>query len=108
MILPPAFQDWFARQGWQPHPHQLALLAATVDHARGHMHEHVENDRFLTFGRAEITRQQSGQLVAYTLDGVQRAKKWLEVLRSGHDSGRSIRLACTSNGQCRRRRARQL
>ena len=31
MILPPAFQDWFARQGWQPHPHQLALLAATGD-----------------------------------------------------------------------------
>ncbi|MFC3569646.1 ligase-associated DNA damage response DEXH box helicase [Paracoccus simplex] len=31
MILPPAFQDWFARQGWQPHPHQLALLAAEGD-----------------------------------------------------------------------------
>nr|WP_240540426.1 ligase-associated DNA damage response DEXH box helicase [Paracoccus sp. pheM1] len=29
--MPPAFQDWFARQGWQPHPHQLALLAATGD-----------------------------------------------------------------------------
>ena len=28
MILPPLFHDWFARQGWQPHPHQLALLAA--------------------------------------------------------------------------------
>ena len=31
MTLPPAFQDWFARQGWQPHPHQLALLEATGD-----------------------------------------------------------------------------
>ena len=29
--MPPAFQDWFARQGWQPHPHQLALLEATGD-----------------------------------------------------------------------------
>ncbi|CAM3225984.1 ligase-associated DNA damage response DEXH box helicase [Paracoccus nototheniae] len=31
MTLPPAFQDWFARQGWQPHPHQLDLLAANSD-----------------------------------------------------------------------------
>lgn len=31
MTLPPAFQDWFVRQGWQPHPHQLALLEATGD-----------------------------------------------------------------------------
>ncbi len=31
MTLPPAFQDWFARQGWTPHPHQLDLLAATGD-----------------------------------------------------------------------------
>lgn len=31
MILPQAFQGWFARQGWQPHPHQLALLAAEGD-----------------------------------------------------------------------------
>ncbi|MTH58512.1 ligase-associated DNA damage response DEXH box helicase [Paracoccus litorisediminis] len=31
MILPPEFQDWFARQGWQPHPHQLALLEASGD-----------------------------------------------------------------------------
>ena len=31
MILPPLFHDWFARQGWQPHPHQLALLAAQGD-----------------------------------------------------------------------------
>lgn len=31
MILPPEFRDWFARQGWQPHPHQTALLAATGD-----------------------------------------------------------------------------
>lgn len=31
MILPELFQDWFARQGWQPHPHQLALLAAPGD-----------------------------------------------------------------------------
>nr|WP_246587882.1 ligase-associated DNA damage response DEXH box helicase [Paracoccus bogoriensis] len=29
--MPPAFQDWFVRQGWQPHPHQLALLEATGD-----------------------------------------------------------------------------
>ncbi|MGM0583967.1 MAG: ligase-associated DNA damage response DEXH box helicase [Pseudomonadota bacterium] len=25
--LPPRFADWFARRGWTPHPHQLALLA---------------------------------------------------------------------------------
>ncbi|MDQ7775691.1 ligase-associated DNA damage response DEXH box helicase [Paracoccus aminovorans] len=31
MILPELFSDWFARQGWQPHPHQLALLAAPGD-----------------------------------------------------------------------------
>jgi len=31
VILPPEFQDWFARQGWQPHPHQLALLEASGD-----------------------------------------------------------------------------
>ncbi|WP_104493354.1 ligase-associated DNA damage response DEXH box helicase [Paracoccus denitrificans] len=31
MILPPEFQDWFVRQGWHPHPHQLALLAAEGD-----------------------------------------------------------------------------
>ena len=31
MTLPPDFQDWFARQGWAPHPHQLALLEATGD-----------------------------------------------------------------------------
>ena len=24
--LPPRFADWFARRGWTPHPHQLALL----------------------------------------------------------------------------------
>ncbi len=26
--LPPVFTDWFARRGWQPRAHQLALLAA--------------------------------------------------------------------------------
>ncbi|GAB4189089.1 MAG: ligase-associated DNA damage response DEXH box helicase [Thalassobaculales bacterium] len=26
--LPPLFADWFTDQGWVPHPHQLALLAA--------------------------------------------------------------------------------
>ncbi|MTH62762.1 ligase-associated DNA damage response DEXH box helicase [Paracoccus shanxieyensis] len=31
MRLPKAFQDWFAEQGWQPHPHQLALLDAPGD-----------------------------------------------------------------------------
>ena len=30
-MLPPLFQDWFARRGWQPRDHQLALL----DHAAG-------------------------------------------------------------------------
>ncbi|WP_084115562.1 ligase-associated DNA damage response DEXH box helicase [Paracoccus sphaerophysae] len=30
-VLPPAFADWFARQGWAPHPHQLALLGAAGD-----------------------------------------------------------------------------
>jgi ATP-dependent Lhr-like helicase len=28
-LLPPPFQDWFAKRGWAPRPHQLALL----DHA---------------------------------------------------------------------------
>ncbi|WP_299362379.1 ligase-associated DNA damage response DEXH box helicase [uncultured Paracoccus sp.] len=31
MTLPPAFRDWFARQGWTPHPHQLELLATQDD-----------------------------------------------------------------------------
>ncbi|MGN7867439.1 ligase-associated DNA damage response DEXH box helicase [Paracoccus sp. 22332] len=31
MSLPPDFQDWFSRQGWQPHPHQIALLEAKGD-----------------------------------------------------------------------------
>ena len=31
--LPPAFADWFARRGWEPHPHQLALLARAGDPA---------------------------------------------------------------------------
>ena len=31
MTLPLRFQDWFTRQGWQPHPHQIALLQATGD-----------------------------------------------------------------------------
>ena len=31
MNLPPRFQDWFARQGWHPHPHQIALLQAQGD-----------------------------------------------------------------------------
>ena len=31
MTLPPEFQDWFAGQGWSPHPHQLALLEAQGD-----------------------------------------------------------------------------
>lgn len=31
MTLPQAFRDWFAAQGWQPHPHQLALLEADRD-----------------------------------------------------------------------------
>ena len=30
-MLPSAFADWFARNGWQPHPHQLALLEARRD-----------------------------------------------------------------------------
>ncbi|MFN3525745.1 MAG: DEAD/DEAH box helicase, partial [Paracoccus sp. (in: a-proteobacteria)] len=31
MTLPPEFHDWFTRQGWLPHPHQLALLEAQTD-----------------------------------------------------------------------------
>ncbi|MBV0890739.1 ligase-associated DNA damage response DEXH box helicase [Paracoccus sp. Z118] len=31
MSLPPAFAEWFARQGWSPHPHQLALLDTAGD-----------------------------------------------------------------------------
>ncbi|WP_179243971.1 ligase-associated DNA damage response DEXH box helicase [Tistlia consotensis] len=27
-VLPPAFAAWFAARGWQPHAHQLAMLAA--------------------------------------------------------------------------------
>ncbi|RED18701.1 ligase-associated DNA damage response DEXH box helicase [Pontivivens insulae] len=29
MTLPDIFTEWFAQQGWSPHPHQLALLTAT-------------------------------------------------------------------------------
>lgn len=29
--LPPLFLDWFAARGWQPHPHQRALLEAPDD-----------------------------------------------------------------------------
>lgn len=29
--LPLLFAEWFAANGWQPHPHQLALLQATKD-----------------------------------------------------------------------------
>ena len=28
LTLPPRFADWFRRRGWQPHPHQLAMLRA--------------------------------------------------------------------------------
>jgi ATP-dependent Lhr-like helicase len=28
MSLPPAFADWFEKQGWAPHPHQLAMIEA--------------------------------------------------------------------------------
>lgn len=28
--LPPRFVTWFAARGWQPHPHQLAMLAAAA------------------------------------------------------------------------------
>ncbi len=31
MTLPPEFSDWFARQGWHPHPHQIDLLNAQGD-----------------------------------------------------------------------------
>lgn len=31
MNLPARFQDWFARQGWQPHPHRPMLLRAQGD-----------------------------------------------------------------------------
>ncbi|WP_022708439.1 ligase-associated DNA damage response DEXH box helicase [Paracoccus zeaxanthinifaciens] len=31
MTLPDRFRDWFAAQGWEPHPHQLQLLEATRD-----------------------------------------------------------------------------
>ena len=31
MTLPPAIADWFAAQGWAPHPHQLELMAAGDD-----------------------------------------------------------------------------
>ncbi|WBU64975.1 ligase-associated DNA damage response DEXH box helicase [Paracoccus aerodenitrificans] len=31
MTLPASITDWFARQGWTPHPHQLELFAAHED-----------------------------------------------------------------------------
>ncbi|WP_265501511.1 ligase-associated DNA damage response DEXH box helicase [Paracoccus beibuensis] len=31
MNLPKEFQEWFATQGWQPHPHQIDLLNARGD-----------------------------------------------------------------------------
>ena len=31
--LPEPFAGWFARRGWEPHPHQLALLARAGDPA---------------------------------------------------------------------------
>ena len=31
--LPEPFAGWFARRGWTPHPHQLALLARAADPA---------------------------------------------------------------------------
>jgi ATP-dependent Lhr-like helicase len=31
VTLPPEFFDWFTRQGWQPHPHQLDLLRTQGD-----------------------------------------------------------------------------
>ncbi|MDP5306530.1 ligase-associated DNA damage response DEXH box helicase [Paracoccus spongiarum] len=31
MSLPPEIADWFARQGWQPHAHQIDLLEARGD-----------------------------------------------------------------------------
>ena len=31
VALPPVFAGWFARRGWQPRPHQLALLDAARD-----------------------------------------------------------------------------
>ncbi|MDT1064419.1 ligase-associated DNA damage response DEXH box helicase [Paracoccus sp. CPCC 101403] len=31
MTLPPEFRNWFASKGWQPHPHQLALLETPGD-----------------------------------------------------------------------------
>ncbi|MEM6971874.1 MAG: ligase-associated DNA damage response DEXH box helicase [Pseudomonadota bacterium] len=30
VALTPPFSDWFAARGWQPHPHQCAMLAATA------------------------------------------------------------------------------
>ena len=29
-VLPDPFADWFAGRGWQPHPHQLAMIAAAA------------------------------------------------------------------------------
>jgi len=31
-LLPNVFSRWFAARGWQPHAHQLALLAAAAEH----------------------------------------------------------------------------
>jgi hypothetical protein len=47
------------------------------------VHENVERNGFLPFGRAEIAGQQRSQLVADTLDGVQRTKERREGFRAG-------------------------
>src|SRR5215217_4157977 len=63
-----------------------ADLAAAVDHARGHMHQDIEGNGFLTLRRTEVARQQRSQLVADTLDGVQRAKQRREAFGAGQQA----------------------
>jgi hypothetical protein len=47
------------------------------------MHEDVERNGFLPLRRTEIARQQRSQLVADTLDGMQRTKERREGFGAG-------------------------
>ncbi|MNL05466.1 hypothetical protein D3C87_1260660 [compost metagenome] len=75
---------WLVAVDMQAQGHDLveigfgnADLPAPIDYAGGHVHQHVENDRLLSFGRSEKAGEERGQLVAHTLDGVQGSEKWL-------------------------------
>jgi rRNA processing protein Gar1 len=68
-------------------------LAAPVDRARRHVHQNIKDNRFLSLGRAEKTRQERGELVTHALDGVERAKKGLEGFGTRHSDSPRRRFA---------------